>query len=108
MRRRDVGNIQQQHWLAIIQQRRSGIEARFHHRRRQRLDHQIAVIVNAVHRQREQIAARQPQHYQRGIARGVCAGIKAQHIGQHQARHAGAAKGDQRGFADVAQIKRGG
>ena len=103
----DIGDVEQQHRSAVVEQGRSGVKPRLHHRRRKRFDHQIAVIVDPLDREREQVAAGKAEHHQRRLL-GRFVVRQPEHLAQHQAGHAHAPEGDQCGLAQPGKVERAG
>ena len=102
----DVGDVEQEHWLAIVQQGGACIYSALHDGRCQRFYDHVSVRVDAIHSHREQVPARKAEHHHRRLFFCQLSITKAQDIAQHQARHALAAECDERGVASMSEIER--
>ena len=84
----EPGGVEQQDRAAVVGQGGAGIEAGRHHRGRGGLDHQFLMVVDAVDREREQIAAGGLEHDERAFEVAHRA-VEPEHVGQIDLRARG-------------------
>ena len=96
----EAGGVEQQDRAAVVGERGAGVEPGRHHRRRGGLDHQFLMIVDAVDREREQVAAGGLEHDQRALEVGHVA-FQPEHVGEADFGDAAAADGGDPGAADA-------